>query len=73
VLGIAQLRPWEQRGFFLRVGMGVGFAGNAEHLVEILLGVSGGHGRAPLAATTRGHCRRPRSSRAGRNDRGGFR
>ncbi len=28
ILGIGQLRPWEQRGFFLRAGMGISFAGN---------------------------------------------
>jgi len=28
VLGLAQLRPWHQRGFFVRAGVGVGFVGN---------------------------------------------
>jgi len=28
VLGIAQFRPWLDRGLYLRAGMGVGFAGN---------------------------------------------
>lgn len=28
ILALAQLRPWHQRGFFMRVGMGIGFAGN---------------------------------------------
>ena len=28
ILGSSQLRPWPQRGFFLKVGMGFGFVGN---------------------------------------------
>jgi hypothetical protein len=28
ILGLAQLRPWDRHGFFLRAGMGVSFAGN---------------------------------------------
>jgi hypothetical protein len=28
VLGVAQVRPWEQHGFFFKAGMGVGFVGN---------------------------------------------
>ena len=28
ILGIGQLRPWDRRGFFLRAGMGISFAGN---------------------------------------------
>ena len=28
VLGVAQMRPWANRGLFLRAGMGVGIAGN---------------------------------------------
>jgi hypothetical protein len=28
ILGVAQLRPWQDRGFFLRAGMGISFAGN---------------------------------------------
>ena len=28
ILGVAQFRPWVERGFFLRAGMGLGIAGN---------------------------------------------
>jgi hypothetical protein len=28
VLGVMQMRPWVDRGFFLRAGMGIGIAGN---------------------------------------------
>ena len=28
ILGVGQLRPWDQFGFFLRAGMGISFAGN---------------------------------------------
>ena len=28
ILGVAQFRPWLDRGLYLRAGMGVGFAGN---------------------------------------------
>jgi hypothetical protein len=28
IVGIAQFRPWVERGLYLRAGMGVGFAGN---------------------------------------------
>jgi hypothetical protein len=28
ILGVAQLRPWQEHGFFLRAGMGISFAGN---------------------------------------------
>jgi hypothetical protein len=28
ILALAQIRPWDQRGFFMRAGMGLGFAGN---------------------------------------------
>jgi hypothetical protein len=28
ILGVGQLRPWDQLGFFLRAGMGISFAGN---------------------------------------------
>ena len=28
ILGVGQLRPWRQRGLFLRAGMGISFAGN---------------------------------------------
>ena len=28
VVAVAQLRPWHQRGFFVRAGMGIGFIGN---------------------------------------------
>jgi hypothetical protein len=28
ILGVVQFRPWVDRGFFLRAGMGIGIAGN---------------------------------------------
>jgi hypothetical protein len=35
VLGVAQFRPWVERGLFIKAGMGVGFAGNGIYSVAI--------------------------------------